>query len=1368
MPDASQPHLDLIIEADSATRVAQFYLRDEHGIQIGYHQLDFNTIPPGEQHALFDLRSYLDTLAKPGEEAHEVAKLGVCIAEKVLGQEIWQRLAGAAANQTLRIQLPGAAQEDNRLAAQLACVPWEIARPAIGQPSLMDNNLLLRMEQSQAATPSTSSAADAALALHDGETLRVLFVLAEARGAQPLGMRQERLQIQRLFEKDIYPKRKVVAHFLTHGVTRARLRAQLRAQGGYHILHWSGHGNCGVLELAEANGASTTLTGAQLVDLFREAAAPLPRLVFLSACNSGEAGSVQSMDDLMALAAGKPARREGPRKDIPLAAQPGFTGTAHALRQRGVPAVVAMRYSVGDDYARELAREFYKNLLALDTPRAPAGALVLARSALRTGKLAAQFDPCDHATPMLYGGDAAPFAMAKGRSAALDRRKIRLNPVGEMAAPAIADFVGRTWELAELGTNFIGSGYAAEEDVADASANSAGCAVALVSGLGGMGKTALCAEALALWESNFTWVLIYQAKPNPLAFDATLRDIHQRLKDEQQEYYHHIKQYPADAIHREADADFTGKPRLQRLIENLVRAMQAEPILLVLDNFETNLKPNPVPSSAADADENSALWQCQDEWWDECLKQLAQGLAGTGSRVLITCRHPLAALAATAADAPTLCHTTPLGPLAPAEAALFLRTHPVLQKMTTAAATERQLAWRLLNTSRFHPLLMDRLAKLAAEPALRPQLLQALETLEQRKDFAQLPALFASKAGDASELAYLNHALAISIDQLLEHASAETRRLLWVIALANEAVTLGLLKAVWQSQESAKVKEMRKIKQLLAMLAQQPATLTADLQQQVQSLPAEFVSQLTALPPPPTPQPDPDPLLRHLLIVGLANTHSSRPNDENPILTCDELVRKRISAWMAHQPLDQGNLTDKQIRLAYADHLVAYFDVMQHQDMTRALQAGSRAITYCVQAEAYDKLELFAGDIVTSSGEPQLLQALLPDLRSAAESAPPGRSRWFCIGCLADALREGGQPAASLSFYQQAIELAQTATVVGGAMTCQAWSDLIWLYGNAAAAYNQTGNLNTARQHLLANADAQRQAASPAINIIGSELEALRICIKQGQAKQVLPEIEARLAQVTALWQTRAQATPNAEMLARVYLAALNIAMEADFASEDWISALQRIDASLATMHHLQRPATDIACDRVNRANVLRHLQRHTEAQAELQACLPLFRHNPAQMATTLSSMASLFASQGDLAQARQQECRALTLREDLSSPGDRANSHDKLANWLAQSGTASTLIESHQHQLAALVYSLDSGLHQNLQTTLHSYAIHFRAGNVSKIELPIPRLPDLLADPAFAALASWLRQRGTDLAELQSDIDEVLAQVKRQALGEA
>ena len=78
--------------------------------------------------------------------------------------------------------------------------------------------------------------------------------------------------------------------------------------------------------------------------------------------------------------------------------------------------------------------------------------------------------------------------------------------------------------------------------------------------------------------------------------------------------------------------------------------------------------------------------------------------------------------------------------------------------------------------------------------------------------------------------------------------------------------------------------------------------------------------------------------------------------------------------------------------------------------MTAALEAGSRALVYCVQAGAYDRLGGFASGVVTSTSDPRLLEGLLPHLEAAAESAPEGQPRWTCLCYLADALRQSWPP----------------------------------------------------------------------------------------------------------------------------------------------------------------------------------------------------------------------------------------------------------------------------------------------------------------------------------------------------------------------
>ncbi|MGO9772911.1 MAG: hypothetical protein ACLPSW_25850 [Roseiarcus sp.] len=209
------PSFKLIIAADDKDHSAEFRLLDGNDVQIAYQHTDFKKIQVARQQGLFDLRNYLRNYVEAGKEAASTAEIGVCIAENVLGQEIFLKLWASAAQRNLLIQLPAATEEDNRLAAALARVPWEIARPSASPLTLGERNLVVRVIHDMAAPTNKP------LALGAEEDLRVLFVFAEARGSRPLAVRQERLELSRLFEKEIYPKRRVVAHFLSHGVTRA-------------------------------------------------------------------------------------------------------------------------------------------------------------------------------------------------------------------------------------------------------------------------------------------------------------------------------------------------------------------------------------------------------------------------------------------------------------------------------------------------------------------------------------------------------------------------------------------------------------------------------------------------------------------------------------------------------------------------------------------------------------------------------------------------------------------------------------------------------------------------------------------------------------------------------------------------------------------------------------------------------------------------------------------------------------------------------------------------------------------------------------------------------------------------------------------
>jgi tetratricopeptide (TPR) repeat protein len=367
----------------------------------------------------------------------------------------------------------------------------------------------------------------------------------------------------------------------------------------------------------------------------------------------------------------------------------------------------------------------------------------------------------------------------------------------------------------------------------------------------------------------------------------------------------------------------------------------------------------------------------------------------------------------------------------------------------------------------------------------------------------------------------------------------------------------------------------------------------------------------------------------------------------------------------------------------------------------------------------------------------------------------------------------GGRPDISLPFYEQAATQARTAAEAGGDVARRAWADFATTTGNWANALGDVGQLDAARQRHLESAEAKRTAGRPEVDVIGSELEALRIDIMQGRVTEALPQIEAHLAQVEAWWQQHRAGqpvpqAPNAEALARTFIGTLDIiANDAYRAQKDWAAALGKTEAILAVKQALQRPAEDIAQTRMNRAVYLGQLRRFGEAQAELEACLAIFQQHPTQKARVLGSLASLFDDQGDLPQAIAQERRALALRQQLPNPGDRALSHNNLAIYLDRSGSPAALAAASRHRLAALVYHLVAGLGQSLQTSLGNYAIFFRRAQAAGTPLTVPTLADLLADPAFAPLATWLTQRQVDPASLQAAIDDFLAQAQQAALSQ-
>ena len=1372
------PDFRLIIEPDPTALKCSLRLFDVKESLLATHQINFHESnwQYSQSLAIFDLAHYIEHYVWPTlpdeatdeeacfAEACAVADCGVNIAHNLLGIDIFTYLYQSTIHRTLHIELPAAyqakqtrhtesanAKQYNHFIALLARVPWEMARPRAEADSLYARKMAVCITSTQVSASPTQIGAHS-LAITD--EIRILFVFAEALGATPLNMRQERRALLELFQTQIYPTRKVTAQFLAHGVTHEQLLDTLTKHKGFHILHWSGHGAQNVLELAEPGGKSKKISGEDLLKLFLKASGTVPRLCFISACHSGNSSTLHNWDDFLQpptqhphqvyAHAGTFAPMPAPTKAEqigPLATTNSLPGTAHTLLIGGVHSVIAMRYAVGDDYARELAIAFYRALLADKQPKTVAIALHHARESLRHSKKY-QFSACDHATPMLYGGNQTGLEGKPEPSPNMNLAPRCLpDPTSYCGVPefiASPDFVGRTWQLAAISSEVLDP-----------------CAirpVAQITGLGGMGKTSLAAEVINIWQARFDWVLLFRASPNELILENFFHQAHMHLNSQLGRYHQHINNKPDDAIYRNAASFTEPVQHLSRLMQNLVRAMRDEAILLVLDNLETNLQSQPYATKIITNTNENKVWQAKDPAWDQLLSKLTHELTGSHSRVLITCRKPLAVLAQTGA-----LHI-PIGPLHSAEARLYLFQHPALAKMLQTPLA-RQLAQRLLQASRFHPLLMNRLTHLASDPTLRSVLKVVLQRLENQQDYASLPELLANHhaQNQTNELAYLQDALQQSIDDLIVYMEEDARYVLWLVSLTNEELEYDLLEALWRG-ESLEMEQLRSIQRVRMSIDQLPPDIANELIEDFNALPAELHEQILNLPPIPI-QADLSSLLHGLLATGLLQIHHNE-SDLPPSFTCHELVRERISFHFQ----ESETINPAPLWHALAERLFARFEALEHQDISHALQVGYRAVVYAMQAQEYVLLSAFAGKLITSSKDAQLCENLIPYFQSLNATAPNDIARMYCQGFLADALHKAGRSEESFPLYEAAAQFAQGHDVGEYAAICSNW----------AGALLQCGHLAAARELRLASASAFHQAGSPAINIIGCEMEALRIDILQGEVDVAMQQIVEHLPQLQTWLQQHQNGetvpeAPDATILTRIWISSLDIAKDGAFAKRDWPTALFYLDEMLECMQSLSRSPYDIGNVRMNRASVLMQLKEFSNARQELEACLPLFQADPYRSSGVLFSLADLFSEMGDVQQAIVLARRALAIRNDLPSPQDRAGSHHNLAKYLIGANTANALAEYPYHQLAALLYRLCAGLKQHLQDTQRNYFIDFRQSYATRQPLRIPTIADLLAQPGFHSIkqwiTNWLAQNGVTQAQLQEETDQYLADVRSQAL---
>jgi hypothetical protein len=256
---------------------------------------------------------------------------------------------------------------------QLAGLPWEYLYDAEGRGflALSGRTPVVRyMELSESLGT-----------LLVAPPLRILAVISTPQGYQELA--EADVEWRRLVAalKPLLQSGLIEVERLEHP-TREALESRLRTGQPIHVLHFVGHGGFselrgeGVLVFEDEAGKGVPMAGPSLGYLLQDH--PSLRLAVLNACN----GARGSQDNT-------------------------FAGTAQALVQHGVPAVIAMQSEVMDETACSFAEKFYRALAAGLPVDACVGEVRKA--------LAAERNP-EWGTPVLYlrATDGRLFAVEGG------------------------------------------------------------------------------------------------------------------------------------------------------------------------------------------------------------------------------------------------------------------------------------------------------------------------------------------------------------------------------------------------------------------------------------------------------------------------------------------------------------------------------------------------------------------------------------------------------------------------------------------------------------------------------------------------------------------------------------------------------------------------------------------------------------------------------------------------------------------------------------------------------------------------------------------------------------------------------------------
>jgi len=662
--------------------------------------------------------------AGPGYAGLETAlqEAGTRLADAFLPAVVTSALTKSVAEAE---RLNGPLQLALDVAEPLAELPWEtLSLPETGVLALHSRIELYRHIDIGGSAPAVAILGP----------LRILVAIGspEAQNARGELLDME-AELQRILDATDAPRRagKAFVRILEQG-SIAAIHAAL-AEERYHVLHVSCHAGPDALLLEDANGQEDRVSAQRLCAeaIPAERAAPL---IVLAGCSTGQdAGG-----------AGHGAER--------------LPGLARTLVNRGVPAVIAMQASVGDQYATELMGEVFKTLADWEEPR-PLAALSHARRLLEQQRVQVMPHqrPPEWATPALFcaAGPLRPYDPTDPFEDIEEAPEPVFDP--GVVVRRIGDMVGRR----------------REQRLILHSLRDRTQAGVLIHGIGGVGKSTLAAQILHRLADDDEFLLISvkgETDPDRVLGAIGLRLLSNALSESADE---RDPRRQLAGILREPK--YPWRDRFEFLAQNLLNSTR---VAFFFDNFEDNLKDGAPPNELA--------------------AMLARWLQSPGSsRLVFTSRYPFK-LPDDAQDRLQAFH---LGPLSWAETRKLLWR---LEGLRVLSPEEQRQAYEQVGG---HPRALEYLeAILRGDKARFPDVQTRLRRQLAEKGIRDPARWCADTAGGLDAALAKTVTLAaddVLLDQLLDQLKDEAlaRRLL--IGAAVYRVPVNEIGLIWMVGEPA-------------------------------------------------------------------------------------------------------------------------------------------------------------------------------------------------------------------------------------------------------------------------------------------------------------------------------------------------------------------------------------------------------------------------------------------------------------------------------------------------------------------------------------------------------------------------------------